>query len=526
MLPLLLLLPALFQADEKLSQDAPPGLLRLAGGPTRIGSTPADVEPLILAHEDLASTFAGETPRFTADVDDFFLMPTEVTNEQYAAFVRATGAEPPRSWGARALALGREAFLDEQAREADAAKAGGRAIERRSFDPEAWWKAHWREVEWEVPPAELAHPVVYVDHEGAERYARWAGLRLMSELEFQRAGRGDGTRTYPWGEDWDDARFCRSLHSGEDRSAPVGTYPDGAANGIHDLAGNVWEWTSSPYEPFPGYRPLEVSGGKGRDARTIDALAGFDPEQRVVVGGSYLTDKIGVRLATRRNSDRAQATNALGFRCAASALAGLDAARWILASELRPNAFADADLDPASAVALRRWRSVDGSARVAGYAVITGYDHALFCPLTSLPAALVGDLGAHGPLLLGLLSVTRPLVNPELEPGAYYVAWRPAGSTRLPEDRTVRSELSFALAQEELAEVPGFDATRDGYVFFAGSRPVAALAAPEVGFERRKTGSGVVQEGEGGVVFTIAIPSAATRAKSFVFVVGVEMEGW
>src|SRR5262245_14797060 len=293
--------------------DGPPGLVLVKGGKTRIGSTVAQVEELAVAHEELAFTFAGETPQFSRDVDDFFLMPTEVTNEQYAEFVRATAARPPRSWGVQALQEGQAAFLEEQGRAKQAARAAGAAFEPRIFDPEAWWTAHWRALDWKIPIGVAAHPVVFVTYDDAQRYARWAGLRLMSEFEFTRAARGDSARLYPWGDQWDDRLYCHSIMTGKDQSAPVGSYPAGAAQGIFDLAGNGWEWTASPYVPFPGNEPLRALKGR----RRIEGLAPFDPEERVLVSGSFHMDRVGVRIGTRMNAERSQSTNALGFRCAA-----------------------------------------------------------------------------------------------------------------------------------------------------------------------------------------------------------------
>src|SRR5258706_555664 len=95
------------------NESAPPGLVFVAGGRTTIGSTVKEIEDLIRRRPELYLAVAGETPQFMQPVADFWLMPSEVTNEQYEAFVHDTGAEPPRSWGANALRAGQEAFLQE-----------------------------------------------------------------------------------------------------------------------------------------------------------------------------------------------------------------------------------------------------------------------------------------------------------------------------------------------------------------------------------------------------------------------------
>ena len=449
--------------------------------------------------------------------------------------MRSTGGKPPRSWGVRALQAGQAAFLEEQGKRKQTARASGLPFEPAIFDSEAWWEENWRLAEWEVPSDAAAHPVVYVTYPDAQRYARWAGLRLMTEFEFQRAARGDSTRTYPWGEAWDDARYCRSLHSGADLPARVGSFPDGAAEGFHDLVGNVWEWTSSPFEAFPGYQALTFNRGR----RTIESLAPFDPEQRVIVSGSFHTDQIGVRIATRRYSDRTQSTNALGFRCAASPTPGLDAANALIEQALRSAVLADVPLAPERTVIHRHWRTVPGRADVPGYAVIAGYEHVLFCPRTELPATTAEGLTnltlASGPVFLGFVDLPRASTHPALAAGTYFVAWRGAGepekNAREPAPRTggamERPSLSYFA-------VPGFSTASACYVLYGSDgEPRVAVAAPAPRIERMGLGSLELvpstapdprHDAVGDTLrFTIPVASSVTRSKGLVFELALQV---
>lgn len=516
--------------------EGPPGLLPVKGGKTKIGSTPKQVEDLVLAREEIARVMAGETPQFTHDVDDFLLMPSEVTNEQYAQFVTATGARPPRSWGTAALQAGQAAFLEEQGKAKQAARAAGQPFEPKIFDPEIWWAENWSSAKWEVPPDGAALPVTFVTYAEAQSYARWAGLRLMSEFEFRRAARGDSARDYPWGDDWDDRKYCQSLLTGKDQPAAVGSYPEGALNGFFDLAGNVWEWTSTPYDPYPGYAPLRIKTGK----RTIEGMAAFDPNQRVIVSGSFHTDRVGVRASTRMNADRIQSTNAIGFRCAASPKPGVDAANALIEQKLRMSVIGNAELAPVDTMVLRRWETVPGQVKLPGYAVISAYQHVLFCPRKDVSASSSDNLAdltlKEGPVFIGFLDLPRPMLRPELDAGTYFVAWRAAGE--LPKGTDSKQGLRIETQEAHVTpfhEVTGFAADKNCFIFYdAQGEPQVAMEAPAPKTEKARSGS-VANEPFVApdpktlpkdtpppkpidtLRFTIPVGSATSRSKAFFF---------
>lgn len=473
-------------------QETPPGLRLVAGGPTRIGSTVADVERWMRAGErSFAPFLAGETPQFTAEVADFWLMTTEVTQEQYAAYVTATAAKPPHSFGAAAVERARAAFLEAEAlREPEAAR-------RRAWEPATWWDAHWTESEWALPAAGLALPVTNVSQVEARAYARWAGLRLMDEAEFARACRDDTDRLYPWGDDWDEAA-CNSIYFEPGGPTPVGSFPAApSASGLFDLAGNAWEWTRSHYKPFPGYAPIEVTQrGAGREL-VVEALAPFAPRERVVVGGSFLQQEVGLHVASRRARPPTERVDSLGFRCALSAVPGLDVAEAVIANEIRSSFLpAGVEFDVRRTAFDQSWSSVPGTAGVPGYAVITAYERVLFCPVRFLPVATRVALERHSsgayPGLLGFLSTSRALAEPVLDAGTYLVFWRPPGKV---------AEL------DPLASVPGLEIDASCLVFYGmGGLPLAAVRASHWSFGRLAGPSTVTADPDGALHFTLAIP--------------------
>ena len=479
-------------------QEGPPGMVFIKGGKTKIGSDVKDVEPMVLANRGLRNALASETPQITVDVDDFWLMPTEVTNEQYAQFVRATGAKPPWYWGRKEdVDAARQAFFEEDNRLRKEALDRGERRERGKFDQESWWAKSWEGLDWEVPQERLDQPVVYVTHSDAEDYAKWAGLRLMTEFEYQRAARGTGDSMYPWGDDWDDREFCLSLHAGRDSTASVGSFPKGATDkGIYDLSGNVWEWTSSPFKAYKGYKKLVIKVGKGKNAEKIEGLAGFDPNMRVAVSGSYKQDRIGVRVTTRRGTTRTQSTDALGFRCAATASVGADRAAALLEDEVRfEHLPADIEFAPKNVILKQRWRTTSTTNSTPGYAVLEGHDYALFCPVAKLPfnnPATMTKESAGAPVPLGFLSITTPLAQPELDAGTYMIYWRGAGKLPRPEKKEDEGKAGILLggSQEDTPfwDTPGFSADDDCFFFYSVyGEPQAAFKAKALQSGRLKS---------------------------------------
>jgi formylglycine-generating enzyme required for sulfatase activity len=205
-----------------------------------------------------------EQPQESHHLPDYYLGLTPVTNAQYLAFVQATDRNPPRNW--------------------------------RKGRP---------------PRGKERHPVVNVSWYDAAAYCRWLmgvtgkPYRLPTEAEWEKGARGPDGRIYPWGDRWDPAR-CNTKESGIEDTTPAGAYPQGASPyGLLDMAGNVWEWTSSLYKDYP-YRADD--GRENPDSA----------ESRVLRGSSWLNLYDSTRCAYRRSYTPAYGSRIHGFRCCLS----------------------------------------------------------------------------------------------------------------------------------------------------------------------------------------------------------------
>jgi formylglycine-generating enzyme required for sulfatase activity len=267
-------------------------------------------------------------------VDGFWMGATEVTNEQFAAFVKATGYVT--------VAERTPSAADVPGAPAESLVAGSAVFTPPSQPVDLrnalqWWRyvagASWQRPEGPSSTivGRMTHPVVHVAYEDAEAYARWAGGRLPTEAEWEFAARGGvAGALYPWGNAREPgARHHANIHQGafphlntaEDGfvgAAPVARYPPNAY-GLHDVAGNVWEWTSDWYRA-DYYAELAAAGGVASNPR--GPADSFDPgepgaRKRVQRGGSFLcTEQYCSRylVGTRGKSEVSTSSNHVGLR--------------------------------------------------------------------------------------------------------------------------------------------------------------------------------------------------------------------
>lgn len=162
-------------------------------------------------------------------------------------------------------------------------------------------------VDWPTQLQRLDHPVVCESWNDARSYAGWLSYvtdqpwRLPTEAEWEKAARGTDGRLYPWSDGFEQWR-CNTLESGKNTTTPVGTYPAGASpSGAQDMAGNVWEWTSSLYKSYPHKK------ADGREDQN-------STDKRVLRGGSWSYVTGDARAAYRFNCLSDYFNGVIGFR--------------------------------------------------------------------------------------------------------------------------------------------------------------------------------------------------------------------
>jgi iron(II)-dependent oxidoreductase len=232
-------------------------------GPFTLGVDPAE-EPWSLDNE---------RPAHTVDLPAFRIGRVPISNAQWQEFIDDGGYDQRRWWSARGWQHRTDAEL------------------RRPL----FWSADRTRRRFgvieEIPPDE---PVQHICYFEAEAFAAWAGGRLPTEQEWEKACAWDPTtgrrRRWPWGSAEPTAELANTGGTAL-RPAPVGAYPAGAsAYGVEQLIGDVWEWTSSEFQPWPGFRPMLYD--------TYSAPF-FGGDFRVLRGGSWGTAASAVRPSFR-----------------------------------------------------------------------------------------------------------------------------------------------------------------------------------------------------------------------------------
>jgi len=270
-------------ATHQLRRSGPP----LQAPPPRPAVTPALArEVLIPAGSFTMGTSTepwaldNERPAHLRDVAAFYLDTTPVTNGDYLRFIAAGGYDEPRWWTAPGWEYRQ--------------RAGLTAPLFWSRDGDGSW---WRRSFGTMIPVQDDEPVVHVCLYEAQAYAAWAGRRLPTEAEWEKAARWDPvsqrSRRYPWGDE-DPTPERANLGQQHLRPAPAGSYPAGASpHGVHQLIGDVWEWTSSTFGPYAGFEVFPYAEY---------SKVFFGADYYVLRGGSFGTDRAACR-GTFRNWD-------------------------------------------------------------------------------------------------------------------------------------------------------------------------------------------------------------------------------
>ena len=252
--------------NERVSEIDGKVMVRIPAGEFLMGTRPEDRDSAL-----------EERPQHTVMLDEFWIDKTETTNAQYQQCVEAGACRPPE----RAISYTRPSYYGDE---------------------------------------EFAdYPVIWVNWHDAQAYCQWAGKRLPTEAEWEKAARGPEPRRYPWGEEWPDGRrvnMCDINCEFDDRqididdgfadTSPVGHYPEGANPfGLLDMAGNVWEWVHDWYaDDYYEWTTKENPQGPQYG------------EERVMRGGAWNMWQIDLRTAAREKGFPHLTYPNVGFRCA------------------------------------------------------------------------------------------------------------------------------------------------------------------------------------------------------------------
>ena len=254
--------------------------VQVDAGTFRMGVAASRIPPLRTQYDvNFPGSFENEIPEHIVSLSCFQIDCCPVTNERFAEFVFA---HPEWSPAQLHPSMHNGQYL-----------------------------AHW--INGAHPQEQADHPVVFVTWHAAQAFCRWAGGRLPTEAEWEYAARAGDDREFPWGDEPPSPERVNYSASGLGTTTPVDTYPPNPL-GLHDLAGNVWEWMLDEWEPVYSNsdrpRTDPIVGGEVADD-TFQDIEG----RRVIRGGSFAGAVVNLRTRWRDSHIVTNATEFVGFRC-------------------------------------------------------------------------------------------------------------------------------------------------------------------------------------------------------------------
>jgi len=280
------------------------GMAEVEGGLFELGYGTARAGERVRAGKDagvppagmraLQFAFDNEKPQHRVFLEDFLIDRAPVSNGDYLEFMKAGGYQDFRWWHS----------------------AGWERVNQEQWQAPLYWEQ--REGEWLIRDfagvhrvaEKLNEPVSHVSFLEASAYAKWAGKRLPTEAEWEKAASfspaSNSTREFPWGDASPNQSRGNLFENGLWGVAPIGAFPAGqSAYGCQQMIGDVWEWTTSDYTPYPGFK-------SEFDEYNDKWFVG----QKVLRGGSFATPRLHIRTTYRNFFHPEERWMVAGFRCA------------------------------------------------------------------------------------------------------------------------------------------------------------------------------------------------------------------
>jgi toxoflavin biosynthesis protein ToxD len=260
-----------------------PAFIPIPAGSFLMGTPESELSALAKAYGGTRESYREEAPQHAVELQAYAIARTPVSVALYAAFVAESRARPPLAWR---VAMPPAELLDHPV-------------------TDVTWEEANEFCVWLNRILEVGLPILDYPEPQSKIQNRQSKIRLPTEAEWERAARGSDGRRFPWGETWDPA-LANTREAGLMQTTPVGAYAGGASPaGCLDMAGNVWEWTSTldalyPYDPHDGREDPETTG------------------RRIIRGGCYANPHGYARCACRFRMAPTISNAFLGFRLAFS----------------------------------------------------------------------------------------------------------------------------------------------------------------------------------------------------------------